>query len=141
MEFSLIHKTDALVLCLVLFLGMWVMVGVGRLAGKYWKQDQGEPMGGVSSILSGLFGLSAFMLAFTFGMSGSRYSQVRDLIIDEANNIGTAMLRSDLYGDSVRQAFRGDFKKYLDARIFFYDNLADEARLRKAKTDAAKSAG
>ena len=64
----------------VLFLGMLVMVVLGEWPGKYWKQEQGEPKGGVSSILSGLFGLSAFMLAFTFGMSGSRYSHVRDII-------------------------------------------------------------
>src|SRR3954471_10905511 len=132
MEFSLIHRTDSLVLCLVLFLGMLVMVGLGRLGGQYWKQEDGQPMGGVSSILSGLFGLSAFMLAFTFGMSGTRYSNVRNVIVEEANDIKTAMLRSDLYGDSLRNAFRSDFKRYIDARIIYYDNLANTFKMNKA---------
>src|SRR4051812_3736025 len=106
MEASLVHRTDALTLCIFLFVGMLVMVGLGRITGRMWKQEDGEPKGGVSSILSGLFGLSAFMLAFTFGMSGNRYTNMRNIIVDEANSIATAMLRSDLYSDSIRNAFR-----------------------------------
>src|SRR4051794_40769952 len=142
MEVSLIHRTDAVVLCIILFLGMLVMVGVGRFIGNsFWKQEVGEPKGGVSSILSGLFGLSAFMLAFTFGMSGTRYSNVRNVIVEEANDIKTAMLRSDLYGDSLRNAFRSDFKRYIDARIIYYDNLANTLMMNKAKKSGEKAGG
>src|SRR3954452_9898389 len=123
MDYSFIHRTDALVLCILLFFGMLLMVPVGRIAGKLRTQEEVEPKGGVGSILSALFGLSAFILAFTFGMSASRYSNVRDIIVDEANDIGTALLRSDLYPDSVRDAFRTDFKKYIDARVSYYENV------------------
>src|SRR4051794_7327018 len=141
MEASLIHRTDALHLCIFLFLGMLLCVGLGRIAGAMWKQEEAEPKGGVSSILSGLFGLSAFMLAFTFGMSGNRYSNMRNIIVDEANNIGTAMLRADLYSDSVRNTFRADFKEYIDARALYYDSLGDSLMMFKAKKDAAKAGG
>src|SRR6478735_1194152 len=139
MDYPLIHTTDALVLCIFLFFGMLLMVLVGRMAGKAWGKEEGEPKGGVGSILSALFGLSAFILAFTFGMSASRYSNVRDLIVDEANDIGTALLRSDLYPDSVRDAFRTDFKKYIDARISYYNNVTDTVLFRKARKDAAEA--
>src|SRR4051794_3521500 len=140
MDHSLIHRTDALVLCIFLFFGMLVMVPAGRIAGKLSRQEDGEPKGGVGSILSALFGLSAFILAFTFGMSASRYNNVRDLVVDEANDIGTAVLRSELYSDSVRDAFHADFKKYIDARISFFNNAADTVLLKKAKNDAAEAA-
>ena len=140
MDYSFIHRTDALVLCILLFFGMLLMVPVGRIAGKLWRQEEGELKGGVGSILSALFGLSAFILAFTFGMSASRYSNVRDIIVDEANDIGTAVLRSNLYSDSVRDAFHADFKKYIDARISFFNNAADTVLFKKAKNDAAEAA-
>ncbi len=140
MDYSFVHITDALVLCILLFFGMLIMVFIGRMAGKAWGNEVAEPKGGVGSILSALFGLSAFILAFTFGMSASRYSNVRDLIVDEANDIGTALLRSDLYSDSVRDVFRADFKRYIDARIAYYNNVSDTVLFKKARNDAADAA-
>jgi hypothetical protein len=138
MENSFIHKTDALILCLFLFIAMLLMFQLGRIAGKNWKQEESEPKG-ISFLLTAIFGLSAFILAFTFGMSASRYSNVRDLIIEEGNNIGTALLRSNLYPDSLNDAFRADFRKYIDARISFYDHISNEYLLNKAKLAAEKA--
>jgi hypothetical protein len=136
MEISLIHKTDAVTLCFVLFIAMLIMFPLGRMAGKAWRRSEDEPKGGVNSLLSGVFGLSAFILAFAFGMSAARYSNVRDIIVEEANDMGTALLRSDLYSDSVRDEFRHDFKKYIEARLAFYHNTLDSVLFNKAKKDA-----
>src|SRR3954464_4565803 len=133
MDYPLIHTTDALVLCVILFFGMLLMVFIGRMAGKAWGKEEAEPKGGVGSILSALFGLSAFILAFTFGMSASRYSNVRDLIVEESNDIGTALLRSDLYPDSIRDAFRADFKRYMNARIIYHTNVNDTVLFKTAR--------
>jgi len=136
MEISLIHKTDSFILCIILFVAMLVMFPLGRIAGTAWRRSEDEPKGGVSSILSALFGLSAFVLAFTFGMSASRYSNVREIIVEEANDMGTALLRSDLYSDSVRNEFRHDFKDYIEARLAYYNSIADTVLFNKAKRDA-----
>jgi len=140
MNVSFIYATDALTLCILLFFGMLIMVLLGRMAGKLWQQEGVELKGGVNSLLSALFGLSAFILGFTFSMSAARYTNVRDQIVDEANAIGTALLRADLYSDSVRTEFRADFKKYIDARISFYNNVTDRVLFGKAKKDAAQAA-
>jgi hypothetical protein len=118
---------------------MLIMVPLGRMFGKMWKREEAEPKGGVGALLTGLFGLSGFILAFTFGMSAARYSNVREIIVQEANDIGTALLRSDLYADSVRGEFRADFKKYIEARVTYYNSATDRASLFKAKNDAAKA--
>ena len=117
------------------------MVALGRYAGKLWRKEEEEPRGGVNSLLAALFALFGFILAFTFGMSGNRYDNVRNITVQEANDIGTAVLRADLYSDSVRNAFRTDFKTYLEARIAYYENVADTILFYKAKEDAAKAAG
>ena len=119
--YSLIHRTEALTITIVLFIVMIAMVLVGRWASIKWgKEEKGEPKGRTELIARVLFGLSGFILAFTFGMSGTRLEKVRNVVEQEANDIGTAILRSDLYADSVREGFRADFKNYLEAVIDFY---------------------
>ncbi len=139
MKHSFIFRTEALTLSIVLLAGMIIMVMLGRLSCKLWNKEENEPKGGVSSLFGGLFALSGLLLAFTFGMSGTRLEKVRNVVELEANEIGTAILRSDLYADSVRDGFRRDFKYYLEAVISFYSNAADIDSLYKAKEDAGKA--
>lgn len=73
-------------------------------------------------------GLLGLILAFTFSMSNARYDSRRRLIIEEANNIGTAILRADVYPDSMRQILRADFKDYVNARIELYENRMDDEK-------------
>jgi hypothetical protein len=61
-------------------------------------------------------------MAFTFGMAGSRFDSKRSVITEEANAIGTAYLRVDLYqSDSARTDFKNYFKQYIEARINNYE--------------------
>lgn len=75
----------------------------------------------VKTINGTLLGLLGLLLAFTFGMSNSRFNSRRDLIVQEANNIGTAVLRTDVYPDSVRKLLKSMLKDYVEARISFYN--------------------
>lgn len=74
-------------------------------------------MATINGMLLGLLGL---LLAFTFSMSNSRYDTRRNLVIEEANNIGTVILRTDVYPDSVRAILRQSLNEYVEARIAFY---------------------
>jgi hypothetical protein len=134
---TLLQKIDAAILGLILLVGMIAMIAMGRLAAKLWNPEETEPKGGVSSLFAALFALSGLILAFTFGMSQNRLERVRGVVELEANDLGTAILRADLYPDTTREAFRADFKNYLEAVIDFYENAADFDRVHKAKNDAA----
>jgi hypothetical protein len=68
-----------------------------------------------------LLGLLGLLLAFTFNMASSRFDTRRQVVIEEANNIGTAVLRTDLYPDSMRQLLRNELKEYVEERIAFYE--------------------
>lgn len=76
---------------------------------------------GLGTAEGSLLGLMALLLSFAFGISASKYESRRQIIVEEANNIGTVILRCDLYPDSARKLFRGDLENYLEARISYYD--------------------
>jgi hypothetical protein len=117
---------------------MLVMVVLGRFARTSWWREDAETTGGINLLLTAMYALFGFILAFTFGMSGSRYENVRNIIVEEANDIGTAVLRSDLYPDSVREAFRADFKEYVEARITYYNNITDTALFFQTRRNIAR---
>jgi len=75
----------------------------------------------LSTINGMLLGLLGLMLAFTFSMSNERFDTRRELVIEEANDIGTVVLRTDVFPDSVRRVLRSTLKLYVDERIAFYE--------------------
>jgi len=77
-----------------------------------------------------LIGLMALLLSFTFGMAASKFDIRRQVIIEEANDIGTAILRCDLYPDTVRTALRADFKNYVESRINYYEAGDDKQKIQ-----------
>lgn len=71
----------------------------------------------ISPMTAGLGGLLAFILALTFSMAASRNDTRKQLVIDEANAIGTAYLRSDLLPEPTKSKSKQLLKDYLDNRI------------------------
>ncbi|MXV51169.1 hypothetical protein GS399_09330 [Pedobacter sp. HMF7647] len=116
--FPWLLRIDAWLVVLVLFIMMIVAIWLGTKLGKRIQAaDKAEENPSNSTLYGSLFGLLAFLLGFTFSMSGTRYEARRQASIAEANAIGTALLRADLYPDSIRVILRSEFKGYLLARI------------------------
>ena len=86
----------------------------------------------INPIEGSLLGLLALLLAFTFGMSASRYDTRRNVMLSEANNIGTVILRCDLYPDSTRTQLRSYLQQYLEARIQYFQSGTDNAKIGRA---------
>jgi hypothetical protein len=84
----------------------------------------------LSLSFSSLSGLLFLLLAFTFGMSVSRYDSRREIIIEESNAISTALLRADLYAEKERIFFRENFKQYIESRIDYYKAGRNIEKLR-----------
>jgi hypothetical protein len=119
MKNNLLFEIEAWVIALVLFILMIILTFIGKKIGDtIRKRNQSEKN---LPETSGLIGLLFFLLAFTFGMSGSRYDARRTIVVEEANSISTAILRSDLYPTEERTLFRKDFKEYVEARITYYE--------------------
>lgn len=132
MNLSLLFKTDAHLIAIILFLLMVCFTFIGYKTGR-WKKKHAPGLD-TSSDLTYMTALLFFLLAFTFGMSGSRYDTRRVLVVEEANDIGTALLRADMYPSGEREQFREEFKLYVEARILYYKAGANLEKLAAAVT-------
>jgi hypothetical protein len=87
---------------------------LGRVSHRHSEDEKESP---VSAIAGSILGLTAFMLAFTFGMVTDRYDARKALVRDEANAIGTAYLRSDFLPEPDRSEAANLFRQYVDDRL------------------------
>jgi hypothetical protein len=122
-------RIDAWILMLALFALMIISILIGLNAGKKIHKESSID----STILASLITLLGLILAFTFSMSVNNYNMRREIIVTEANNIGTAVLRADLYPEADRNLFRVDFKKYVDARIDYFTAGTDMKKIVAAQ--------
>ena len=70
----------------------------------------------INAILASMIGMLALIMGFTFAQSLERYDSRCAAVIDEANAIGTAWLRTDLV-PSVRDESQRILREYLDLRV------------------------
>jgi hypothetical protein len=132
-DYPFIYSTDAAIIAT--FLGVLIIAAIYfgyKLA--VWKKKKNSFVAddGSSGISGALFGVLGLILAFTFSMSGNRFDDRRKVITEEANDIGTAILRCDLYPDDVRAKLRSAFKGYLEARIDYLEAGIDLDRVATA---------
>jgi len=107
-----------LLAAVVMVVAMLLALEVGRQIGRRrLARDHKHANAGVSAVEAAVFGLLGLMLAFTFSGAWQRFDNRRELILQEANAIGTAWLRLDLLPDREARILRGEFRAYLDRRI------------------------
>jgi hypothetical protein len=141
MQPSLLLRTDGWIIAGLLFLGMLLFIWVGHKIGTIRSRKIiQEEKPNIQSIVGGVLGLSALMLAFTFGQSASRFEVRRLIVVQEANALSTAILRSDMYPAPEKEAFRKDFSNYLESRIEYF-NVGANRKLIAASLKKSDSIG
>ena len=108
-----------------LFGGVLLLVETGRRIGKRRMAQDGEARAGMGAVEGAVFGLMGLLIAFTFTGAATRFDARRQLVTEEANNIGTAWLRLDLLPTDAQPALRDSFRRYLDSRLEVYQKLPD----------------
>jgi hypothetical protein len=138
---SFLFQTPAILISGLLFL---LMIASNRL-GYYVVQRANQPdtdaAEGLGAIEGSLLGLLALLLSFTFSMSASKSDTRRQIIVQEANDIGTAILRCDLYPDSARIKLKPMFSDYLNARISYYQAGIEETKLNQSLQQSNEYSG
>ena len=127
------------ILCMLgLLAGMLLLLEIGRrIALQRIARDPEGARVGLGAVEGAVFGLIGLLLAFTFSGASSRFDTRRQLILEEANAIGTAYLRLDLLPVGAQPPIRQAFRKYLDARLAVYQKLPD---LQAAKAELERAA-
>jgi hypothetical protein len=120
-----------------LFLGLLALLEVGRRIGQ--RRRERDPSGagaGAGAVEGAVFGLLGLMIAFTFSGASSRFDGRRQLVVEEANSIGTAWLRIDLLPVEAQAPLRELFRRYLDSRL---DTYRQAPNLEMAMEEYARS--
>jgi hypothetical protein len=97
----------------LVLLGIEAGFRLGRRRKTHLGEAREAPIGGA---VGALLGLLAFLLAFTFGMAGSRFEARRQLLLDEVNSIGTTYLRSGMMPEPQRTELRTLLREYVSVR-------------------------
>jgi hypothetical protein len=72
-------------------------------------------------IVSAMLGLLSLLLGFTFSLATQRFEQRRQLVIEEANAIGTADLRVQILDSPYRETLRRLFREHVSHEIGLAD--------------------
>jgi len=111
---------DSLPLWVVfIFILIVVLLSVefGYRLGKYRRsRREGEKEAPLGTMVGATLGLFAFILAFTFGLAANRFDTRRQLLLDEANAIGTTYLRAGMLPERGQQV-RNLLRNYVAARL------------------------
>jgi hypothetical protein len=91
---------------------------IGELYGtNHIKKSPDLPQNAVGTVVGSVFGLLAFILAFTFQIASNHYDARKELLLDEASCIRTTFLQSRLLQDPIRSDTRKLLSEYVDLRI------------------------
>ncbi len=126
------------------YLPLWGVFGVtvlivliaiegGYQAGKARRlRSADEKEAPVGAIVAAALGLLGLILAFTFSLAASRFDARRQMVVEEANAIGTTYLRAGLLPDGRGARIRKLLAEYVDARLEVVQTGAVELVLRRS---------
>ena len=107
-----------------LFFGILICLEIGYRVGHRNSVNHPEwAHEGIGVIEAAVFALLGLLLAFSFAGATSRLDAKRQLIVQEANAIGTAYLRLDVLPIDGQPEMRRLFRDYLEARLRVYEKL------------------
>ena len=109
---------------LIIALMLFVLLLAGEQAGRWLRQRvgskntlEGAELLDFGYILTSVFGLLGLLIAFTFSLALDRYEARRDLVVQEANAIGTAHIRATFASEPVRSELRVSLESYAANRL------------------------
>jgi hypothetical protein len=89
-------------------------IAIARRRMKRLGKEDDAP---VNTVVGATLGLLAFILAFTFGMTTSRYDARKHFLLDEVNAIHTTWLRAELIPEPHQSEVRELLYTYVDLRL------------------------
>jgi hypothetical protein len=98
---------------------------------KEWEKQVHDTRNQIAILLSLLIG-------FAMAMALSRFDERKQLVIDEANAIGTAYLRASMQAEPIRTNAPALLRDYVDSRIAIYGNVAEEDERNSAAQRSRK---
>ncbi|HUR39268.1 MAG TPA: hypothetical protein VM222_07230 [Planctomycetota bacterium] len=118
---------------LVLAVTALLLVGAAELGfflgRRYRANSDPEARSQISMVEGSLLGLLALLLGFTFSMAVARFDRRQDYVVDEANALGTVLLRSQMLSESAEAAVKPKLRAYADARLELIEGASEREKL------------
>jgi uncharacterized membrane protein len=134
------YNVPSYAIALALFLTMLVALYVGALAGSQSTEKNSENTRvHANSVQGSLLGLLALLLGFTFSLALERHADRSTQVVNEANAIGTAWLRTDLVSSAKRAEVKALFRQYAEVRMASVRVAASDDKARTANIARASS--
>ncbi|MCJ8167577.1 hypothetical protein MKJ04_22230 [Pontibacter sp. E15-1] len=112
------YDQSSILVVVVLFILILSANEVGSFFGSRYHKKNGEDIKTQpSAILGGVFGLLALLLGFTFSMALQRFDNRTEAQINEANAIGTALLRTTLLPEPYPKEAHKLLQQYVTVRL------------------------
>lgn len=92
-----------------------------------------RPDAGVGAIVAATLALLAFLLAFVVGFAANIFNERRELVVDEANAIGTSYLRAGYLDEPYRTELRDLLREYVDMRLAAREQETREMALTRSE--------
>lgn len=126
------HRLIALAMVLLLAASGEIGYRLG-CRGRDSEESFRSLMTGTGAAMLGLLGL---LLGFSLSMAISRWDARHDVVVKEANAIGTIWLRAGLLEDPLRSDLRDALRKYTDVRIALAGSRGDPATWDAARSNS-----
>jgi hypothetical protein len=115
---NIFYRLDPLLICLVLMCVLLVAQELGfRLKGRTRPDSDDIEKGDIALILGAVLTLVALLLGFTYAMSEGRFETRRQLVVEEANAIGTTYLRAKALPEPRSSQIQELLRQYAALRV------------------------
>ncbi len=112
------YDHSSYLICGIVFIAMIAVLEIGYRIGKLGEKRSSEGVKSqLNTVQGSLLGLLALILGFTFSLALQRFDDRSKAVVDEANAIGTALLRADLLHSDIRAEAGQTMRDYLQLRV------------------------
>jgi len=135
---EVLYSLDMLLIFAASVIGFLLAHEMGFRLGRRVSSTRSSQAGShIATIQGAILGLLALLLGFTFAMSISRFDTRKQIVLEEANAIGTTFLRAQVMPEPHRKEISNLLRRYVEVRLEFYNAGIDTQKLQKAMDKTA----
>ncbi len=127
---SLFYRTNEVIINWLFFALMLTAIEAGfRLGRKFEARTPENVKSQISTVEAAILGILALLLGFTISMAVSRFEIRKQLVLEEADAIGTSSLRAQLLPAPAGPEIESLLRQYVNIRVQYGTAGNDLARL------------
>jgi hypothetical protein len=139
MRDALLFQTDQWVILLAVLAGLMAASEAGfRLGCRSQAAISDKTKSQIGTVEAAILGILGLLLAFTMSMAVSRFEVRKQAVLDEANAIGTAYLRTRLLPAPEGPEIADLLRRYLDVRVDYVHAAFVPGQLTLKRAEAAR---